>query len=262
MQTQDAGWFVKLNLAEHLALFSAEADGLAALAVCPEIRVPQVVASGTLDTHAFLILEYLQLNSLNAGRQNRQIAATAGRALAQLHQIENPRPGWHQDNFIGSTPQYNQWLDNWAEFFGEHRLRPQLRMAQENGHGGRLQNDGEKLLEQLPSLLAGHSPANSLLHGDLWQGNAALDETGKLAVYDPAVYFGDRETDLAMSELFGGFPPDFYAAYRETWPLADGYPTRRTLYQLYHILNHLNLFGSGYLHEAEKMIQSLLAAVR
>lgn len=258
IQTETAHWFVKLNRADQLAMFAAEADGLDALAACPFIGVPRVIGHGSVDAHAFLILERLKLRTLDARPENNHAAIDAGRALAQLHRIGHQQPGWHQSNFIGSTVQKNRWSGSWAQFFGEQRLQFQLRLAKDKGYDGKLQRDGEKLLGRLPLLFASHRPAISLLHGDLWHGNEALDETGKLTLYDPAVYFGDRETDLAMAQLFGGFPASFYAGYNEAWPLDEGYARRKPLYQLYHILNHLNLFGGGYLHQAERMLQSLL----
>jgi fructosamine-3-kinase len=177
------------------------------------------------------------------------------------HRITGPQFGWQRDNFIGSTPQCNAAAPTWPFFFARRRLLPQLELAKRHGHHGQLIASGERLAEQLPALFVDHQPQPSLLHGDLWSGNAATDEAGTLALFDPAVYFGDREADLAMSELFGGFPDSFYAAYREAWPLADGFEQRKTLYNLYHVLNHLNLFGSGYLHQAERMIARLLAEI-
>jgi fructosamine-3-kinase len=166
--------------------------------------------------------------------------------------------GWHRDNTIGSTPQTNTPARNWVDFWRRNRLGFQLALAHRNGYGGRLQDRGRRLLERFPTLLD-HAPQSSLLHGDLWGGNMSFDRGGNPVIYDPAVYYGDRETDLAMTELFGGFGGDFYAAYEEAWPLAPGYPTRKLLYNLYHILNHLNLFGSGYLGQAQGMIERLLA---
>ena len=170
--------------------------------------------------------------------------------------------GWHRDNTIGTTPQDNARTGDWAGFFRDRRIAPQLALAARNGHGGRLQRDGEKLLAQIPALLGSRAPAASLLHGDLWSGNAARLASGEPVIFDPAVYFGDREADLAMTELFGGFGADFYAAYAEAWPPAAGYPARRTLYNLYHVLNHLNLFGGGYRAQAEAMIGKMLAQAR
>lgn len=248
-------YFVKVNAASRLAMLEAEADGLAALGRCGAIRVPTPIAHAASGEVAFLVLEWLDF--AGGGRD-----ATLGRALAQLHRTTGPRVGWHRDNTIGTTPQLNAWSDDWATFLRDRRLAPQLALAAASGHRGALQRDGERLLAALPALLAGHAPAPSLLHGDLWSGNAARLASGEPVVFDPAVHFGDREADLAMTELFGGFGADFYAAYREAWPLADGYPVRRTLYNLYHVLNHLNLFGGGYRAQAEAMIARLLAEAR
>jgi len=150
---------------------------------------------------------------------------------------------------------------DWAEFWATRRFGFQLSLAARNGFTGQLQTKGERLLDTLPALL-NHAPAPSLLHGDLWGGNIAFDTDGHPVIFDPAVYYGDRETDLAMTELFGGFGAEFYAAYRDAWALDPGYRTRKTLYNLYHILNHLNLFGGGYLGQALGMVEELLAQVR
>jgi fructosamine-3-kinase len=251
--------FVKLHDPGLLDMFVAEADGLRALAACPALRVPRVVGHGHAGGQAYLVLEHLRLHSLREAKEEE--VAAAGRSLAELHRISGPQYGWHRDNFIGSTPQLNAGRASWPAFFATQRLQAQLALAAAGGYHGRLIAEGERLAENLAALFADHRPTASLLHGDLWSGNAALDETGRLALFDPAVHFGDRECDLAMSELFGGFPESFYAAYREAWPVASGYGQRRTLYQLYHVLNHLNLFGSGYLRQAEAMIASLLAEI-
>jgi len=138
-------------------------------------------------------------------------------------------------------------------------LGNQLKLAASNDYGGRLQTQGEKLCANLEPLFSSYQPQPALVHGDLWRGNAAADEQGNPVIYDPACYFGDRETDLAMTELFGGFSPAFYVAYQAVYPLEPGYEIRKTLYNLYHILNHLNLFGHGYLNQAETMMSKLLA---
>jgi fructosamine-3-kinase len=254
----DAGgarWFVKVNAVERAPMFEAEADGLAALAGAGAVRVPVPVCCGVAGDAAFLALEWLDFGG--GGRD-----AALGRALARLHRTVAPRFGWHRDNTIGTTPQDNAWADDWAAFFRDRRIAPQLSLAARHGRGGRLQRDGERLLAAIPALLAGHAPVPSLLHGDLWFGNAARLASGEPAIFDPAVYHGDRETDLAMAALFGGFGADFHAAYRDAWPLPAGHDVRRTLYSLYHVLNHLNLFGGGYLAQAEAMVGQLLAQAR
>ncbi len=250
-------YFVKLNTAERLPMFEAEAEGLRAIAATHTVRVPQPVCSGVAANQAFLVLEYLPLRGANVQAQEQ-----LGRALAQMHRATAPRFGWTRDNTIGSTPQPNREADDWVAFWRTQRLGFQLGLAADNGHGGSLQRDGEKLLEKLPALFRDYRPLASLLHGDLWGGNAAATDTGEPVIFDPAVYYGDREADLAMTGLFGGFSERFHAAYREAWPLDHGYRVRKNLYNLYHVLNHLNLFGGGYHAQAQQMIERLLAEVR
>ncbi|MDN5850129.1 MAG: fructosamine kinase family protein [Nitrococcus sp.] len=254
----DARYFVKLNDAPgSLKMFEAEAAGLRLLAQPRALRVPQPISCGSSGTTAYLVLEHIAL-----GRGGAAGDARLGAGLAAIHRITRPRFGWDRDNTIGSTPQINRQSDDWVSFYRDQRLGFQLELAERNGHAGVLTKAGFRLLEALPLLCADHRPAASLLHGDLWGGNAAVDCDGAAVVYDPAVYFGDRETDLAMTELFGGFGAAFYEAYKSAWPLESGYEVRRDLYQLYHVLNHLNLFGAGYAGSAQRLIDRLLAAVR
>lgn len=248
-------WFVKLNSAQALPMFEAEQDGLVALAAANAFRVPQPLCCGIVDGQSCLVLEHLDLQPV----AERDGAIACGRALAALHRTTDTRYGWRRDNFIGATPQANTESGSWARFFADARLRPQLERAAV--HGQALRKKGESLASMLPAFFLDHRPQPSLLHGDLWHGNAAMCGNAP-AVFDPAVYCGDREADLAMTELFGGFPEAFYAAYREAWPLSEGYESRKTLYNLYHVLNHLNLFGAGYLRQAERMIDKLLAELR
>ncbi len=254
IETDQGKWFVKQNRSELLDMFTAEADGLQALAGCRDLRVPRVIGTGAVGADAFIVLEYLELQPLHGTN-----GGICGRALAALHRISGAQFGWQRANHIGSTPQTNRPHATWPEFFTNERLRPQLALAERHGYGRDLLDDGMRLTEKLPALFSGHQPQPSLLHGDLWSGNVACDADGGLVLFDPAVYYGDREADLAMTELFGGFPASFYDAYRAAWPLADGYAPRRTLYNLYHVLNHLNLFGGGYLRQAKAMTGALLA---
>lgn len=248
-------FFVKTLSASRLGLLETEAAGLGELAAANAVRVPEVVCHGVAAGRAYLVLEYLPLRAHGD-------AAQLGRQLAQQHRTGLPRFGWTGDNWIGATPQPNMWRDDWVEFWREQRLGFQLRLAARNGYRGALQRDGESLMAQLDGFFVGYRPAPSLLHGDLWGGNHGFLETGVPVIFDPAVYFGDRECDLAMSELFGGFAPDFLAAYREAWPLDAGYAVRKALYNLYHILNHANLFGGGYVGQAQRMLAQLLAELR
>jgi protein-ribulosamine 3-kinase len=254
--------FVKTNGAALAAAFAAEADGLAAL-IAAGMRAPRPLGHGVAASHAYLAMEYLDL----AGGGDW---ATMGRVLAAMHRATGrqtggqtgQRFGWRRDNFIGATPQSNCAHDDWPGFWRDARLLPQLALAARNGLGSQLIDAGERLAAMLPRLLAGHSPQASLLHGDLWSGNAAFLPGGSPVLFDPAIYFGDREADLAMTELFGGFPPSFYAAYAEAWPLNAGYALRRDLYNLYHVLNHANLFGGGYAAQAQALIGRLLCETR
>ncbi len=248
---QDQAYFVKINQAAQLSMFEAEAAGLREIAGSNSIRAPKPVCHGRHQDNSFLVLEHIQMR---AGGDMQQ----AGRQLALMHQKIGGGFGWGRDNTIGSTHQPNNLSTDWIEFWQQRRLGYQLQLAAELGHNRGLQESGNRLLEQLPGLM-GHQPQPSLLHGDLWSGNIAFDTSHQPVIFDPAVYYGDRETDLAMTELFGGFSSEFYAAYNEVWPLDHGYNSRRTLYNLYHILNHLNIFGGGYAGQAQGMIDQLLA---
>ena len=296
--TDGSRYFLKLNDVQYLPMsstglrtgFVAEAEGLNAIAATNTIRVPQPVTHGIAGMQSYLVLEYLELNSHGD-------ANLLGEQLAALHRCTPPplpcrervgvrvdtlpshtstpsltlplqgrgdrgitsRYGFTHDNFIGTTPQPNGWKDSWMDFWRERRLGFQLQLAKKNGYGGQLQSLGEKLLDALPAFFDGYTPQPSLLHGDLWSGNHAFLADGTPAIFDPATYYGDRECDLAMTELFGGYPANFYAAYRAAYPMDAGYAIRRDLYNLYHILNHANLFGGGYARQAEQMIQRLLA---
>ena len=241
----------------HAPLLDAEADGLAALRASAAIRTPAVRAHGIEGSLQWLALEWLPL------APPRDAGAALGRALAALHRCPAPsvpggRYGWPVDNFIGGTPQPNGACERWIDFWRERRLRPQLDRAAANGHGEALQRSGERLVAALPVLLDGHEPMPSLVHGDLWSGNAGA-VGHEAVVFDPSVHVADREVDVAMTELFGGFGREFQAAYRDAFPLDARYPLRRDLYNVYHLLNHLNLFGDAWLGRCEQAIGRLLA---
>jgi protein-ribulosamine 3-kinase len=250
-------YFVKLNRADLAAMFEAEFAGLQDIARTKTVRVPAPVVCGKADGHSFLVLEHLEF-----GSSNKASDRLLGRQLALMHQQQQPYFGWHRDNTIGSTLQLNSQSNGWLAFWREQRLGFQLKLAEDKGYGGRLQANGERLYSDMAALFDNYLPLPSLLHGDLWAGNAGADKQGRPVIFDPACYFGDREADLAMTELFGGFSPDFYAAYQAVWPLNHGYGVRKTFYNLYHILNHLNLFGGGYLRQAESMMTMLLSEIR
>lgn len=242
---EGAARFIKVNDARFADAFAAEADGLEALRGAGA-RTPRALHHGTHGQQAFLVLEFLEL-------QGSGDWAALGTMLAQTHRQAGPRFGWARDNYLGATPQQNRWHDDWPTFFAQCRLAPQLSLAARRG----FRLDPGKALD----LLRSHSPEPALLHGDLWSGNAAFTPEGAPVIFDPAVYYGDREADLAMTELFGGFPKAFYAAYEAAYPLARGYALRKHLYNLYHLLNHLNLFGGGYAAQVRSTLGLLLGSV-
>jgi len=254
LQADGVNWFIKLNRAALKEMFAAEAAGLQELAATKTIRIPQVIQTGKFQQQAYLLLEYIELSSLS-----RRSASLFGQQLAQLHRLRQPWFGWHRDNTIGATPQFNSRYEKWPDFWREQRLGRQLQFAAANGANRATLNQAEKLLARSNEFFTDYQPQPALLHGDLWGGNAAADQQGNPVIFDPACYYGDREADLAMTELFGGFGQDFYVAYQDDYPLDAGYPVRKTLYNLYHILNHFNLFGGGYLGQAGSMMGRLLA---
>jgi protein-ribulosamine 3-kinase len=249
-------YFAKANDAASAAMFACEAEGLEALRAAGSVRVPRVIARGDDGERSWLVLEWLDLAPL-AGAA----AARLGEALAAQHRIAQQRFGWGRDNFIGASPQPNGWSDDWLGFWRSCRLMAQLRLAAGRRLPSRMIDRGERLAADCEAFFQDHRPGPSLLHGDLWSGNAAMTPEGEPVLFDPAAYMGDREADVAMTELFGGFPADFGAAYRATWPMEDGYRARRDFYNLYHLLNHANLFGGGYVRQAEQSIERLLAEI-
>ena len=251
LATENGDVFIKTGPASSAEMFVAEAEGLTELASTDAIRVPNVIASGQTELSAYLGLEWMSFERADAATER-----VFGEQLATLHQTTKNRYGWHRNNTIGLTLQENTGRDNWLDFFREQRLGFQLRLAAENGYSGELQQRGRQLLKRLPVYFDVAEPAASLMHGDLWGGNWGCSG-GQPVIFDPAVYYGDREMDIAMTKLFGGFGADFYAAYESSWPLQDGHQERQHLYQLYHVLNHLNLFGSAYLGHAMRLLEKL-----
>jgi fructosamine-3-kinase len=290
--------FVKIAPARRSGMFAAEAAGLEELRRADSVRVPRVLGVGPgpgadcaagvgadrdpgadcaagvgadrgpgVDCVAGVGADrgpgvgnaWLALEWIESGTPSRATDSILGEQLAKQHRVTQAAFGWSRDNTIGSTPQLNEWCDDWVTFFRDRRLRYQLDLAARNGFGGRLQQRGGALLDRVAEFFSGYLPVPSLLHGDLWGGNRLTADRGHPVIFDPAVYYGDRETDLAMTRLFGGFGPGFYAAYEAAWQLDAGAGERTDLYNLYHVLNHLNLFGDGYLGQALAMIQALLA---
>ncbi len=245
-------FFVKLNLAACKEMFGAEFEGLQEIARSNSVRVPEPIYHGVLRDKAFLVTEWLELHG---DRDDAQL----GQQLATMHQVRAKQHGWHRNNTIGRTPQPNEQHPDWITFFRTQRLEFQLELAAKNGFTELLE-PGLKLAENLQQFFIAYLPHPALLHGDLWGGNAAALTDGTPVIFDPAVYYGDRETDLAMMEMFGGFSMRCFDAYREALPLDSGYEQRKVLYQLYHVLNHANLFGGGYPRQAASMIKTLLHA--
>ena len=238
--------------------FAAEADGLGALRDATGLTVPEVIGySDAEGSPAWLLLEYVPRGSPAADYAER-----LGEALAILHQADEGPYGWHRSNYIGSLPQTNTWMDDWPSFWWSERLEPQLVLANDNGRLAGLDREWATLESKLPKLLGGAAAdGRSILHGDLWSGNVYPGPDGGPVLVDPAVYRGHSEVDLAMTELFGGFPRGFYTAYEGCRSLTDGYAEiRRHVYQLYPLLVHVNLFGGGYVKGVAGALRSALAS--
>lgn len=245
--------FLKRNSVTHEGLFEEEARGLLALAEADGPRVPRPLALFTDGNSQFLLLEHIK-----KGSRGRDFFPRFGVALARLHRSNRSRQsGFEHDNHIGSTSQINRWTDDWFVFFGQHRLIYQVELARRRGYADEaMLKQTRSLVARLPDVLPDPDEGKpSLLHGDLWGGNYMVDTEGEPVLIDPAAYYGHREADLAMTELFGGFSPAFYRAYRDEWPLEPGYEERRDIYNLYHLFNHLNLFGGGYLGSCRAILR-------
>ncbi|WP_087022715.1 fructosamine kinase family protein [Thaumasiovibrio subtropicus] len=239
-----ARYFVKLNVKAHLSHFEAEAEALKQIKQTHSIITPNVIHVGTCKECAFIVLDYLPMRSLEP-----ESAFYLGQQLAHMHQWGDQADfGFDSDNYIGTTIQPNSWQRKWCRFFSEQRIGWQLQLAKEKGYDF---GDINMITENVHQRLCHHQPKPSLLHGDLWIGNCALSVDGPV-IFDPASYWGDRECDIAMTELFSGFPEAFLNGYNSVWPLDKDYEERRDLYNLYHLLNHLNLFGEEYLGQVQR----------
>jgi len=276
-ETDSGAIFVKVAPVRNIEMFAAEAAGLEALRRANAVRVPRVLGVGCsgaaavtvgAGTHngtdarerpSSAVRAWLALEWIQTGPATHTTDTTLGEQLAKQHRATQTSFGWSRDNTIGSTPQLNAESPDWITFYRDLRLQYQLDLAAKNGFNGRLQDRGATLLDCLPHFFRTRKPTPSLLHGDLWGGNRLTDNNGQPVIFDPAVYYGDREADIAMTHLFGGYGKDFYAAYEAAWPRDPGHEVRADLYNLYHVLNHLNLFGGGYLRQATGMIDRLLA---
>lgn len=239
--------------------YSAEAAGLRELRKQDAILVPEVLI---VEDREDCLIRFLLLEFFDVVRPSAAAEVALGRNLASLHRATTERFGLESDNFIGANPQRNGWLPSWAEFFIERRLRPQFEMGEGRGWLDRSKRElFRSATEVVRDLLADHRPSPSLLHGDLWGGNVLWCVAGPVLI-DPACYYGDRECDLAFTEMFGGFSTDFYRSYHEAWPLPDGYFARKVIYNWYHLLNHANLFGGGYISESVSVAKDICASSR
>ncbi|MEL6502545.1 MAG: fructosamine kinase family protein [Cyanobacteria bacterium J06623_1] len=251
ISSSDAVYFVKINAASQEEMFAAEALGVKQMSATQTITVPQPVCWGTAGNSSYIVLQWLDL-----ARGDDHSWTAMGHQLAALHREgTNENFGWSQNNTIGSTPQINTWMSNWADFFAQQRIGYQLKLAQRRGGSFPELN---LVVDTVRDKLADRKPQPALVHGDLWSGNAAIAADGSPVIFDPATYYGDRETDIAMTELFGGFPSAFYRGYNEAWQLDDGYQQRKNVYNLYHVLNHFNLFGGGYGNQARRIIEKIV----
>lgn len=249
VSTEQADFFVKLNRVDAEEMFRTEWAGLAELRAVAGLRVPGPIFVGSTQNAAFFVMEYIPLLP-------KLDQTAAGSAIANLHSITHNQYGWERNNFLGSNIQQNGWHQNWSEFYWNCRLEPQLVKAAESGFH-LLEQAIEPLREKSNTLLAEHQPTPALLHGDLWHGNIATADDSQVVVYDPAVYWGDPETDIAMTKMFGGFDEAFEEAYSVRFSESEGQAERLPLYQLYHWLNHLNLFGQSYLDPTLTCISQL-----
>lgn len=251
LTTNKIDFFVKLNRPDAEQMFRIEWSGLAELSSVGGIRIPEPICIGTSQHASYFVMEFIELAS-------EIDQAAAGIGVAEVHQLEHTRFGWEQNNYIGARVQQNSWHSDWAEFYWNCRLEPQLVCAVESGFSI-LEKAIEPLREKTMLLLEHHAIVPSLLHGDLWHGNIAMSKNAEVVLYDPAVYWGDPEADIAATHLFGGFNEAFYRAYYERIPMQEGNEDRKPLYQLYHWLNHLNQFGQSYLEPCLNSMSELYA---
>lgn len=246
-------FFAKIGTPDEVSMLAAEYHGVLEMYNTKTIRVPKPICYDSTDRFSFLILENLNMTS----RAGKKEYGLLGKNLAKMHRCTSDRGfGWHRGNTIGPTPQLNPWTSNWTEFFVNYRLRYQLDLAKRN----RLKLENvETFLQKVENILNQKQDViPSLVHGDLWSGNIGFLNTGEPVIFDPATYYGDREVDIAMTELFGRLPEEFYIAYNDEFPLAEGYEQRRIIYNLYHVLNHYNLFGGMYGRQAKSMMEEII----
>ena len=248
VETVSTKFFLKSSQNRDLSLEASELRGLQELARCKDIKTPRAYGIFSHKSSNYLLMEYLELSS-----HDNSSMSLLGRNLAKMHKFCSDKHGFCEDNFIGSNPQLNNEYLSWTEFYVQCRLLPQVQMTKNK----EIISATNKLISQIDFFFAGYTPSPSLLHGDLWSGNTASLANGEPVIFDPAVYYGDREADLAMTEMFGGFSKQFYDAYHQEWPIDKGYTHRKKLYLLYHTLNHANLFGGFYIQQAKSLLRDL-----
>ena len=249
--TDNSSYFLKYNPSISDDMFIREANGLNELARSNAIRVPKVLH---FDSD-FILLEYI-----STGNKKNNFFEEFGRQFAEMHKFHSESFGFYEDNYIGSNPQKNipdeLEKDDWVSFYFNKRIVYQLKLAEKLGNSTEELRKGiSKLENKVNEIIGDTTEEPSLLHGDLWSGNFMVDETGSAVLIDPAVYYGHREADLGMTKLFGGFSSEFYRSYNEAYTLQDGSEYREKIYKLYHVLNHLNLFGGGYYAQAMSLIK-------
>ncbi len=257
--------FAKRNSPDFLGNFRCEARGLEQLAAVGTIRVPKAFKVACVLGSAWIVTEWIETfdaSSLGDGTLAHLFYERFGEQLALMHRKSScDQIGLEHDNYLGAAAQINTRESDWVAFVRKHRLGFQLRWAIEQGLAeGKLQQDIERIIERLPELLDGHEPSSSLVHGDLWSGNYLCDAHGQPAIFDPAIYFGCREAEFGMLKLFGNCPPQFYAAYQRQYPLPTGWERRTDIYQLVHLLNHLNMFGASYHLACSNLAKRILMA--
>lgn len=244
-------FFVKINNKESLVKFQAEAYSLQKIKELSTVVCPKVITIGASLDKSFLVLEYVRFS-----KPLNMFWFELGQKLAKMHKTAtHGQFGWPHDNFIGNTIQPNHWGSNWTTFFSEQRIAWQLQLLSEKSI---LLGNINHISKICHDALLHHSVKPCLVHGDLWLGNTGFT-SDKVMLFDPACYYGDREVDLAMTELFGHFPNDFYKGYQEEYPLDDGYHKRKVVYNLYHVLNHANMFGGFYIEQAKAMLSKIIS---
>lgn len=249
--TDKGVYFVQTTLKRHAPFLMAQAGNLTAIAQTQTLGCPNVIAQGQTTKTAWLVLEWLSLH--NTGNQQ-----LLGQQLAALHHHTGKQFGWQETNFIEQSIQYNHQLDDWAAFYRAQRLLPQLRRASENGLAQTAVIDIEHLLERIDDFFVDYQPVPSLLYGNLSITNIGFLDDGVPVVFNAACSYGDREMDIAMSELSGGFSADFYSAYQAAYPLDRGYEQRKVLYQLYALLNAFNQFGGEYAQRIKQLLTAIV----